>query len=51
MARKDAARQPWLAQRLERKPVKIETAGLATKTARIAWAVMAHNEVYLVAAA
>lgn len=51
MARKDAARQPWAAQLLERKPVKIATVGLANKTARIAWAVMARNEVYAVAAA
>lgn len=36
MARKDPSRQPWLAQLFERKPVKIATAGLANKTARIA---------------
>ena len=51
MARKDAARQPWLAQLLERKPVKIATVGLANKTARIAWAVMTRKEVYAAAAA
>jgi transposase len=51
MARKDAARQPWVAQLLERKPVKIATVGLANKTARIAWAVMSRKEVYAAAAA
>lgn len=51
MARKDATRQPWVAQLLGRKPVKIATVGLANKTARIAWAVMARKEVYAAAAA
>ncbi len=51
MARKDAARQPWAAQLLTRKPVKIATVALANKTARVAWAVMARNEVYAAAAA
>ena len=46
MARKDAARQPWMAKLLERKPVKIATVALANKTARIAWAVMTRSEVY-----
>jgi len=41
----------WLAQLLERKPVKIATVGLANKTARIAGAVMAFKEVYAAAAA
>ena len=47
IARKDAARQPWMAQLLERKPVKIATVALANKTARIAWAVMTRKEVYV----
>ena len=51
MARKDAARQPWAAQLLTRKPVKVATVALANKTARVAWAVMARNEVYAAAAA
>lgn len=51
MARKNAARQPWMAQLLERKPAKIATVALANKTARIAWAVMAHKEVYAAATA
>ena len=51
MARKDPSRQPWLAQLLGRKPVKIATVGLANKTARIAWAVMSRKEVYAASAA
>lgn len=51
MARKYASRHPWLAHLLERKPAKIATVGLANKTARIAWAVMARNEVYAAAPA
>jgi transposase len=46
IARKDATRQPWAAQLLERKPMKIATVGLANKTARIAWAVMTRRKVY-----
>jgi transposase len=51
MARKDPAKQPWAAQLLTRKPVKIATVTLANKTARVAWTVMARNEVYAAAAA
>jgi len=51
MARKDAARQPWLAQLVERKPAKIAMVALANETARIAWAVMSRNEVYAASAA
>jgi transposase len=51
MARKDAAREPWLAQLFERKPAKIATVALANKTVRIAWAVMSRNEVYAASAA
>ena len=51
MARKDASRQPWAAQLLTRKPVRIATVALANKTARIAWDVMARNEIYSGAAA
>ena len=49
--RKNPSRQPWLAQLLERKPVKITTVGLANETARIVWAVMTRKEVYAAAAA
>lgn len=51
IARKDASRHPWLAQLLERKPVKIATVALTNKTARIAWTVMSRNEVYAAAPA
>ena len=51
MTRKNADRQPWMAQLLERKPAKIATVALANKTARIAWAVMARKEVYAARAA
>lgn len=47
MVRKDAGRHPWVAQLLTRKPVKIATVALANKSARIAWAVMSRNEVYV----
>jgi transposase len=50
VARKNAARQPWMAQLLERKPAKIATVVLANKTVRIAWAMMSRNEVYAAAA-
>lgn len=50
MTRKNAARQPWMARLLERKPTKIATVALANKAARIAWAVMTRKEVYAVAA-
>jgi len=51
MVRKNASRHPWAAQLLTRKPVKIATVALANKTARIAWAVMSRNEVYVAPAA
>jgi hypothetical protein len=41
----------WLAQLLERKPVKIATVRPANQTARIAWALMARKEVYAAAIA
>jgi transposase len=46
MVRKAPKRQPWLAELLERKMVRVATVGLANKTARIAWAVMTRKEVY-----
>ena len=36
----------WLRNILERRPVRLVTVALANKMARIAWAVMARNEVY-----
>ena len=41
----------WLAQMMTRKPRMLFTVALANKTARIAWAVMASNEVYRAPAA
>jgi len=46
MVRKDPNGQPWLAELLERKTVRVATVELANKTARIAWAVMTRREVY-----
>lgn len=37
---------PWSAKLLERKPVRHATVAMANKTARIAWAVLRHNEPY-----
>ena len=37
---------PWLRSLLERKPARVVTVAMANKTARIAWAVLARNEVY-----
>ncbi len=36
----------WLKGLLERKPVRLVTVAMANKTARIAWAIMAHGEAY-----
>ena len=44
--RADPSRQPWLAELLERKAVRVATVGLANKTARIAWAIMTRKEIY-----
>ncbi len=46
MVRRNAACLPWLACLLERKTVKVAIVGMANKTARIAWAVIARNETY-----
>lgn len=48
MTRKNAARQPWMAWLLERKPTKIATVALANKTARIAWALITRKAVYAI---
>jgi transposase len=47
LVRKDANRHAWMAQLLERKPAKIASVALANKTARIAWAVMVRQKVYV----
>lgn len=49
--RMDGSRQPWVAQLLERKPMKSVTVRLANKTARIAWALMTRKDVYAATAA
>ena len=51
MVRKNASRHFWAAQLLTHKLVKIATVALVNKTARIAWAVMSRNEVYVAPAA
>ena len=42
----DCRRRPWLAKLLERRPTKIAAIALANKTARTAWAMMAHGTFY-----
>jgi transposase len=38
----------WIRSLLERRPARVVTVALANKTARIAWAVLARNDVYRV---
>jgi transposase len=45
-ARQNNASRAWTAKLLERKRPKVVAVALANKTARIAWAVLAHNQVY-----
>ena len=42
----NSAAGAWVRGLLERRPVRLATVALANKMARIAWAVMARNEVY-----
>ena len=49
--RADSRRNPWVARLLERKPARLATVALATKTARVAWAMLARNERYAAPAA
>jgi transposase len=49
--REDAGRRPWAVQLLALKPVKIATVALANKSARIGWALLSRNEVYVTSAA
>jgi transposase len=37
---------PWIRSLLERRPARVVTVAMANKTARIAWAVLARNDVY-----
>ena len=46
MRARPANRTPWLAAVLERRPWNVVATASANKTARIAWAVMAHGEAY-----
>ncbi len=39
-------RRPWLAELLQRRSTKIAAIALANKTARTAWAMMAHGTFY-----
>ncbi len=50
-SRRGAPAGSWLEQMLARKPRMLVTVALANKTARIAWAVMARDEVYRAPAA
>ena len=43
---KPEAVDPWLADLLSRKPVRVVTVALANKTARVIWAIMARGGIY-----
>jgi transposase len=45
-ARRDNASKSWAARLLQRKPARVVSVALANKTARIAWAILAHNQSY-----
>jgi transposase len=44
--KRSAGSRPWLANLLERRPVKVAAIALANKLARMAWAIMAKGETY-----
>jgi transposase len=46
-ARQDNASKSWIAKRLVRKPARLVSVALASKTARIAWALLARNQIYI----
>ncbi len=48
---KGAPTDTWLGRMLSRKPRMLVVVALANKTARIAWALMAHGEIYRAPAA
>ena len=48
---KASTRNEWLNQLLARRPARLVSVALANKTARIAWAVLAHGDIYRVPAA
>jgi len=37
---------PWIKTLLARRPARVAAVAMANKTARIAWAVLARNEIY-----
>ena len=45
--RRPVACDPWLGGLLTRRPVNVATVALANKSARIAWALMAHSRIYI----
>ncbi len=47
-ARRNGAKNPWLAEIMARRPTKVAAAALANKTARVAWAVLSKGEEYRV---
>ncbi|MBC8038649.1 MAG: IS110 family transposase [Rhizobiales bacterium] len=47
----DADQAPWVHTLLERKPARVVTVAIANKTARTAWALLSHEDVYRRAAA
>lgn len=47
----DAEQTPWVHALLERKPARVVTVAIANKTARTAWALLSHEDVYRRAAA
>ena len=42
----DAQQASWLHALLERKPARVVTVAIANKTARTAWALLSHEDVY-----
>lgn len=42
----DAGPAPWVHELLERKPARVVTVAIANKTARTAWALLSHEDVY-----
>jgi transposase len=42
----DADQAPWVHALLERKPARVVTVAIANKTARTAWALLNHEDVY-----
>ncbi len=47
----DAGQAPWVNALLERKPARVVTVAIANTTARTAWALLSHEDVYRRAAA